>query len=454
MKLSRVTAVMAMSAIILAGNQAARGELLALYEGDIVNGPNTTVALDSSGNGNHGVFRGAGQIELNSGITGGALGFPDVGGTTMRVNPAGDGAFDSISLEQALTVGFWMAGEESAAAPRNQSAFWAVGVEGETDRAFQAHVPWSNGTVFFDVGGCCNQDNQRLQGPIDREFWDAATGDEWTHYAFTIEPDFGDAAIYINGEEVLLREPTAGTSFIPDLASLWIGSAPNAGNRFSGRLDDFFITDNALSEDDVNAVISDGARSFFEIDEDPEEYSPVVEVGGRVEDVDGQLGGAAFIASGDGDIESWSISETFRVAVGDTEVVATADLGPAGASGEGAVGDATTSELFGDVPLGSAVDREFTVNINVTGTGDPVLGDAFATSITGVIPGQGGGEIDPFVLLGDLNQDGSIAFADFLILSANFGAVQGEGAAENLPEPSSALLLLFGILPFLRRRRA
>ena len=51
---------------------------------------------------------------------------------------------------------------------------------------------------------------------------------------------------------------------------------------------------------------------------------------------------------------------------------------------------------------------------------------------------------------GDIDCNGEVAFADFLVLSSNFGT---SAAASSVPEPSGFLLLLLGVVPFLRRRR-
>ena len=52
---------------------------------------------------------------------------------------------------------------------------------------------------------------------------------------------------------------------------------------------------------------------------------------------------------------------------------------------------------------------------------------------------------------GDIDCNGMVEFADFLALSANFG--QSVGAAQSVPEPSSALLVLSGALLLLARRQ-
>jgi len=52
---------------------------------------------------------------------------------------------------------------------------------------------------------------------------------------------------------------------------------------------------------------------------------------------------------------------------------------------------------------------------------------------------------------GDIDCDGTVAFADFLTLSQNFG--QTAAAASSVPEPSGAALLMIGLVAFARRRR-
>ncbi len=51
---------------------------------------------------------------------------------------------------------------------------------------------------------------------------------------------------------------------------------------------------------------------------------------------------------------------------------------------------------------------------------------------------------------GDIDCDGSVAFADFLVLSDSFGTSVG---AEAVPEPSSCCLIAFGLIGLMTRRR-
>ena len=97
-------------------------------------------------------------------------------------------------------------------------------------------------------------------------------------------------------------------------------------------------------------------------------------------------------------------------------------------------------------------------------TGSVVFG-AVAPGLTGDVNGNGSVDFADFLILsnnfgttvaanmdGDLDGDGSVAFADFLILSNNFG----QSAAASVPEPSG-FAILFGaglLLGTARRRRS
>ena len=237
---------------------AAKADLLAWYSGDVTNGPDDRIIIDSSVNGNHA----AAVVNTNitaDGRNGSGLDF-NAGASHMVANTSSIGAFDSIVANQQYTVAFWMAAEESAVGPSNQSVFWFQSpTNGGGERGIQAHIPWSNGSVFLDTAGCCGG-TQRVSGAIDRELWDAATGDEWTHWAFTMDED-GATAVYADGEEVLFRD--GPTDAIGNFAQVWWGGAVNGGNSYQGRLDDIVVADNALTEDEINQLIDDGPAAVF-----------------------------------------------------------------------------------------------------------------------------------------------------------------------------------------------
>lgn len=60
-----------------------------------------------------------------------------------------------------------------------------------------------------------------------------------------------------------------------------------------------------------------------------------------------------------------------------------------------------------------------------------------------VLSANFGNDVDPAGSSGDIDGNGNVDFSDFLILSANFG--QSAGAVASVPEPTGLVLLLFGV---------
>lgn len=121
-------------------------------------------------------------------------------------------------------------------------------------------------------------------------------------------------------------------------------------------------------------------------------------------------------------------------------------------NGDEALGDWRNSSAFADLTF----TGEFTGVIDTCTVPDGgIAGDldgdgevAFADFLT---LSANFGQMDVPYADGDIDCDGEVAFADFLTLSANFG--QSAGGAAAVPEPSSAMLMLFGLAAFFARRR-
>ena len=112
--------------------------------------------------------------------------------------------------------------------------------------------------------------------------------------------------------------------------------------------------------------------------------------------------------------------------------------------------------LFGDCNEDGTVSI-LDVNCTPNDAIDSFLADN--GSLRGDLDGFGGVQFADFLLLsenfgmspavytdGDLDQDGAVGFSDFLLLSENFG--QGgdfSASAAAVPEPSAAFLLLVGV---------
>jgi hypothetical protein len=146
------------------------------------------------------------------------------------------------------------------------SAFWADSPSSSgSQRGFQAHIPWSDSTIYFDTAGCCDAGTQRINANIadfpdysgDPTWWN-----EWRHYAFvkngTTKQVWIDGTLFLEGEN---------TSPLPtDFERIWLGvqgGGPNTGveNSFHGWEDDFAIFGSALAEADIKSLAAGGAPS-------------------------------------------------------------------------------------------------------------------------------------------------------------------------------------------------
>ncbi|MGK0189885.1 MAG: hypothetical protein ACI9R3_005704, partial [Verrucomicrobiales bacterium] len=190
----------------------------------------------------------------------------DAGGRTgsggdYAMNFAGGGSvlitevafLEDIGAVDQMTVSFWQKTEGTP----NASSFW-ITADG-FDRAAQAHIPWSNGQIYFDTaGGCCAAGSQRLnfipadqEGLEDFDFLD----DQWHHYVFVKDTELKQ--VWIDG---ILAFETEGGDPLPvdSYIDLSIGSASNGGNPSASVIDDFAIYAVPLVEEQIIELAEGG----------------------------------------------------------------------------------------------------------------------------------------------------------------------------------------------------
>ncbi|MCC6816472.1 MAG: T9SS type A sorting domain-containing protein [Saprospiraceae bacterium] len=95
------------------------------------------------------------------------------------------------SISDEITIALWTKGDTNAL-PANTSIFEAVDVDNK--RQINAHLPWSNGSVYWDCGNDGNG-YDRIEKPANVKEFEG----QWTHWAFTKNAKTGNMRIFKNG---------------------------------------------------------------------------------------------------------------------------------------------------------------------------------------------------------------------------------------------------------------
>jgi hypothetical protein len=146
---------------------------------------------------------------------------------------------DEVDFGDEITISFWVRGDENSL-PANTSVVEAV--DFDNVRALNAHLPWSNGSVYWDAGSGAGYDR------INKA---ANVGDyegNWNHWAFTKNAATGQMKIYLNG--VVWQSGNGLTRTLGVLKKLIIGSGMDQ-NPFFGKMDEFQIWKKELSASEI-----------------------------------------------------------------------------------------------------------------------------------------------------------------------------------------------------------
>ena len=214
-----------------------------------------TVAVDSSGKGNDGIMEGAIYSAPGGGITGAAddramdLGDFNNGAYLDLIDIAQDGAFDTLVDNDQATIAFWLNGNDQQ--PVSQWTFWFG-----PDRQLGSHAPWGDGTIYFDVAGCCGA-NQRIAKNIpDPSLYSG----QWNHFAYVKDVTY--TAIYLNGE---LFHDSGVDEKDPlfDITEATFGADAAGTSSHGGMMDDIGVWDEALDEAAIQALMGQAPPTYI-----------------------------------------------------------------------------------------------------------------------------------------------------------------------------------------------
>ncbi|MEE3179362.1 MAG: LamG-like jellyroll fold domain-containing protein, partial [Verrucomicrobiota bacterium] len=156
--------------------------------------------------------------------------------------------FDSAFENNAMAVSFWQFNTQIG----NSSAFWVHSPAADPNdaRGFQAHTPWSDGTIFFDQSGCCAPSQRLTVGGL-------VTVNQWQHFVFQRD-DAGNREIWVDG--VLAASGGGAEALDAFNGILTIGADPVLNNSFSGLIDDIAVYDDALTPDQIASLAEGSLR--------------------------------------------------------------------------------------------------------------------------------------------------------------------------------------------------
>jgi len=197
-----------------------------------------TIAKDSSGKGYHGTITNPLWVV---GHYGGALNFE--GTSYVDVPPE-----SWSTIVRQATVSFWAYGNPDQQ-PQANFIFGAFSDPANNEaRRMSAHVPWSNGNVYFDTGG---PGYNRIEKAADAADYEGT----WTFWTFLKNADTGDQQVYINGE--LWHSGTGMTNTMEGVTKFTIGTKPSlAEGWYQGMIDDFRLYDHALTLDEIQLAMT------------------------------------------------------------------------------------------------------------------------------------------------------------------------------------------------------
>ncbi|MCE2846149.1 MAG: T9SS type A sorting domain-containing protein [Sphingobacteriales bacterium] len=178
--------------------------------------------------------------------------------TRALVNTASDGYLETSggpavidipaavgnNITGAITIAFWCYGD-TARIPANTSIFEALDAAGR--RQLNLHLPWSNGSVYWD----CGNDGTGYDR-INKAATTAETEGRWNHWAVTKDVTTGSMKIYLNGQ--LWHSGTGNVRPI-SIAQFKLGRSVSNNYTFFGGMDDFSVWNAELTQSQVQEIM-------------------------------------------------------------------------------------------------------------------------------------------------------------------------------------------------------
>jgi len=145
-------------------------------------------------------------------------------------------------ISNAVSIAFWAYGDTSYL-PGSNSVF-CEGLGNSHERQINIHLPWSDGSVYWDCGGDSLGNFDRIQKAVAKQY---AAG-RWNHWVFTKDAISGKMGIYLNGA---LWMSDTGKRHTIHATEMLLGGAASSGIGWYGDVRHFAIFNRVLDSTDI-----------------------------------------------------------------------------------------------------------------------------------------------------------------------------------------------------------
>ncbi len=134
-------------------------------------------------------------------------------------------------VSDQISISFWQYGDANSQ-PQDGTIF--EGSNAQNQRVLNAHLPWSNGRVYWDAGNDGGGYDR-----IDKLAVNANYEGKWNHWCFTKNSSTGSMKIFLNG--VLWHSGSNLDNQMLDIERFSIGGATSWSNFYNGSIDEFAV---------------------------------------------------------------------------------------------------------------------------------------------------------------------------------------------------------------------
>ena len=145
-------------------------------------------------------------------------------------------------LSDQITLECWLKGDQDWL-PANTTIF--EGVNAESQRELNVHMPWSNSRIYWDAGFSDGGYDR-----IDKQSNESEFEATWSHWAFTKNAQTEQMKIFRNG--LVWHEGVDKDNSFGVISKMFLGSAYNDNYSYRGGVEDFRIWSVELSEEVIS----------------------------------------------------------------------------------------------------------------------------------------------------------------------------------------------------------